>query len=82
MPNKKWVTHSLKNLPRKEKEKKELIRFWTEFYNSLFQNHTDRQPNQTKSVQYKQEVFEILHNAKAKLPLKEEELRKIGRAHV
>lgn len=78
MPNRNWVTQSLNDLPRKEEEKKELIRFWNEFYNYLLENtKKSGQQNKTKSDQYKDEVFDILHNAKASYPLKEIELRKI-----
>lgn len=78
MPNKNWVTHSLENLSRKEEEKKELIRFWNEFYNSLLQyTNMSGQQGKTKSVQYKEEVFDILHKSKASLSLTEAELRNI-----
>ena len=78
MPHVKWLIRSIDNLPIKEEEKIELIRFWNEFYNSLFTNHKkSEQQGKSKSVQYKEEVFEILHNAKARLPLSSVELRKI-----
>lgn len=35
------------------------------------------QQGHTKSHQYKEKVIDILHNAKARFPLSEDELRKI-----
>lgn len=78
MPNSKWVSHLLSNIPRKESEKKELIRFWNQFYTSYLENtNKSGQQGKTKRLQYKEEVFDILHNAKKKFPLKEDELHKI-----
>lgn len=55
--------------------KKELIRFLNGFYNHLLQNtNISEQKGKTKNIKYKEEVFEILHNAKARLPLSEKEL--------
>lgn len=76
--NKNWVIKSLNDLPRKDEERNEIIRFWDEFYNYLLQNtNMSGQSGQTRLVQYKEEVFNILHDAKASLPLSEEKLRKI-----
>lgn len=77
MPNRNWITKSLVNVPRNEGDKKELIRFWNEFYNYLLENNISGEQGQTKSDQYKDNVFEILYKEKARLPLSEEELRKI-----
>lgn len=85
MPNKKWVTESLKNLPRKEEEKLEIIRFWNEFDYYLLEENTNlsentninRQQGKTKAVMYKEEVFDILHNAKERFPLNQKELHNI-----
>jgi hypothetical protein len=78
MTNRKWVSYTYENVPKKEEEKKELIRFWNEFYNQLSQqNNMSGENAKTKSVQYKEEVFDILHNSKASLPLGEAELHKI-----
>lgn len=76
MPNIKWLLRSFDHLPVKEEDKEELIRFFNAFYISLLSNKYDQQ-DKTKSLQYKEEVFEILYNAKARLPLSYEELRKI-----
>lgn len=55
--NKKWIIQSVNDLPRKEEEKKEIIRFWNEFYTCLLQNtNISEQSAKTKSLQYKEEV--------------------------
>ncbi|KAG6621672.1 hypothetical protein I3842_Q008800, partial [Carya illinoinensis] len=73
-----WLTHSLDDIPRKEEDKKELVRFWNEFYTSFLQNtNKSEQQGKTSSVKYKDTVFDILENAKARFPLRDEELRDI-----
>lgn len=59
-----WVSRSLDNLPIQEEKKKELIRFWAEFYDYLdmtnmsgeLQNTNMSVGNTSRSVQYKEEV--------------------------
>jgi len=78
MTHKHWVTLSLDDMPRKEVEKKELIRFWNEFFTYFLQNtNKSGQQGKTNSVKYKETVFDILENAKARLPLRDEELLEI-----
>jgi hypothetical protein len=65
-------------MPRKEDEKKELVRFWNEFYTYLLLNtNKSEQQGKTNSVKYKDTVFDILENAKDRLPLSDEELSEI-----
>ena len=79
MPNLKWIIKSVNDLPRKkEEDKKELIRFWEKFYSYLLENtNISEQSDKSRSVQYKEEVFDILHQAKSSLPLSDERLRNI-----
>lgn len=70
---------------------REQIRFWNEFYDLLQktqisgeqdniseqQDDISGQLGQSKSSQYKESVFEILHKSKDRLPLTEKELQKI-----
>ena len=54
MPTKQWITKSLENLPRKDSEKAEIIRFWKVFYDNIVPNikPSDEHSN-TKSEKYK-----------------------------
>ena len=64
MTHKTWLTRSLDDMPRKEDEKKELVRFWNEFYTYLLLNtNKSEQQGKTNSVKYKDTVFDILENA-------------------
>ena len=75
MDNLFWVARSLVDLPRKEDEKMEIIRFLNEVYSSLLHDtNKSEQGEKSKSEQYKDSVFDILHNAKARLPLSTETL--------
>lgn len=78
MCHKNWLTHSFDDIPRKEEDKKELVRFWNEFY-TYFLLSTNKSEQQCKSntVKYKDTVFDILENAKARFPLSDEELHDI-----
>lgn len=75
--NRDWVFHSLKDLAKKEESKTELIRFWTHFYNCYESSQMYNEHVLSKPAQYKQKVFEILNNGKARLPLSDEELYNI-----
>lgn len=78
MPHTNWVTRSLDDIPRKEEEKNELVRFWNEFYTHLFEKtNKSEQHGKSHTVKYKDTVLEILENAKRKLPLNDVELRQI-----
>ena len=73
MSKSKWIKHTLDNIPRNEVEKNELVRFWKDFYNDI-QNTKVQENVKTKGDLYKNEVFDILQNAKDRFPLSEEEL--------
>ncbi|GLU24484.1 hypothetical protein SLE2022_404150 [Rubroshorea leprosula] len=77
MPYQNWMTKSLVNAPGKENEKLEILRFWDELKDYILHNNLCGEQNQTKSSQYKDKIFDILQNEKARLPLSEEELRKM-----
>lgn len=95
----KWIAMSVAKGHEKENEKKELIRFWIEFYNKYLEMQLEKEnqsnstqddstsedsthnaknksikKNISKSEQYKQEVFDILHDSKEGFPLTEEKL--------
>lgn len=78
MNHKNWLTRSLDDMPRKEEDKKELIRFWNEFYTYLLQNtNKSGQHGKSHSVQYKETALDILEEAKTRLPLSVDELSEI-----
>lgn len=78
MPHTNWVTRSFDDIPRKEEEKNELVRFWNEFYTHLFEKiNKSEQHGKSHTVKYKDTVLEILENAKSKFPLNDVELRQI-----
>lgn len=78
MPHTNWIGVSLCDSAIKEDAKNELIRFWNTFYTHISSVENLRgQAESTKSEEYKESLFNILKDAKDKLPLKEDELRKI-----
>lgn len=79
-----WIVRFIEPLPKTEDVKIELIRFWNSFYDlelytddSLGHKGMDDRQGKSKSLQYKEVVFDILHNGRARFPLSEAELRKI-----
>lgn len=73
-----WIIHSMEYSPMKEVKKKELIRFWSEFYSHLLLKHPimkgEPTNKKTKSCQYNELVFEILHKEKQKINNKDSPL--------
>ena len=69
-----WLISSMKDLPIKEEKKMELFRFWGEFYSLLMNNSIQEgeSTNKTKSFQYKEKVFELLHETKQQINNKDE----------
>lgn len=76
MPHKVWIYRTIDHLHFKEEDKEKVILFLNSFYDSLLKINKE-QLDKSKSLQYKEEVFVILDKAKARLPLSNEELRKI-----
>lgn len=87
MTNYSWIKYTLKHLPRNDKEKDLIIVFWKQFYASI-KDITDLGNKQgssdlgsSKSVMYKEVVFNVLDKAKQKQkidePFSTETLRKI-----
>lgn len=76
MPNKVWIFKTIDHLHLKEEDKDKVTRFLNDFYNSLLSKKNE-QLDKSQSLQYKEEVLDILNNAKVRLPLSNEELRKI-----
>lgn len=79
MAHKNWLNLSFNDIPRKEEEKNEQVRFWNEFYTHLLSQNTNEivQHSNTNTVKYKETIFDILENAKDRFPLRDEELREI-----
>ena len=78
MFNLNWIYNLFSDIPIKDDEKKVIIQFWNEFYTNLYKNtKMSEQEEKTKSVQYKEEVFELLHKNKANFPLRDDELRNL-----
>lgn len=78
MPNQSWVTHTLGDYPQVKKNA--LIRFWNQFYTHLEQIQKEKWSDdlsKSKSYQYKDNVFRILHEEKVHLPLTEDKLHNI-----
>lgn len=76
MTHTNWVKLSLEKLTIKDQDKNSLIRFWNEFYSALSTDMKGTYKN-TKSGEYKREVYDILISKKAVMPLKAEELREL-----
>lgn len=78
MPLNSWLKLSLKDQLHPDPEKcNNIIRFNNEF-DSLFLNQNEEEDIfKSQSAQYKDQVFYILNNGKARLPLSDEELLNI-----
>lgn len=53
MPNRIWLFREIVNLPRKDKDKEELLRFWNEFYKKLLTHHQKSEQGQREGRQRK-----------------------------
>lgn len=54
------------DLRRKDRDIKDLVRFWEEFYERVQSQATKEQGKGSKSNQYKVHTFDILHEAKSR----------------